>query len=321
MRDAVAAEIASSALLIRWVVYLSGVSTGASTMFILARRANLYAEMLKMLKSTALDDPGSTLMILVAAACCEIHCGNLALGYKHWVGVLALVKAHLGGLRAVQKINFAKAMALVEGVLMQHVPLFQSKANLFEAMDKLSIPRARVPIDRRVRRFFGSDVKGWSEKDVSFHIANLHLVSIMSEHDEYDKFMKEFIKLMLGGGEDITPTGVTFLICQSAVRIGEWYGEAPKLRIWDTLEFTRLIMLTMWSREAVIKAMSAPLLGRPRSSEHDHPVLDLEVIKREIEEGWEVIYGAWGAVAAGNPSSPSAIDDGLLALEWNESDK
>lgn len=157
MRDAVAAEIASNAILIRWVVYLSGVTTGASALFILARRANLYAEMLKMLKSSALDDPGSTLMVLLGAACCESHCGNLTLAYKHWVGVLALVKSHLGGARAVQKINFAKAMALVEGVLMQHVPLFESKAKLFEAMDKLSIPRARVPIDRKVRKFFGSE--------------------------------------------------------------------------------------------------------------------------------------------------------------------
>lgn len=66
--------------------------------------------------------------------------------------------------------------------------------------------------------------------------------------------------------------------------------------------------------------MSAPLLGR-RSGEHEHPALDLEVIKREIEEGWEVIHGAWDAVATGNSSSPSSIDDGLLALEWNESAK
>jgi hypothetical protein len=238
--------------------------------------------MLQMLGNPAVARLDSTLMVLLAAAVTEHHCGNVMLAYKHWTGVLGHVRGYLGGLRGVQRIGFAKGMALVEGILMQHVPLFESRARLSEAMSRLSVPRARFPLDSRLWKFFGSDVQGRSERDIAFHLANLHLVSMMLV-GEWVGFMVELARLLLGGGEEITPTGVTFMICQSAVRTGEWYGEAPKLRMWETLEFVRLIMYAeAESRKSVVRAMSAPLLG---FSPED---LDLEVLKREVEEGWEM---------------------------------
>jgi len=240
---------------------------------------------MQILSSPATARLDSTLMVLLAAGIAENRSKNITLAYKHYAGALALLRGYQGGLRAVQRMDFAKGMGAIEGVLMQHVPLFESKMILLEAVGRLLMPRARVAVDRRLWKFFGPDLAGLPEREVAFHIANLHLASMMLEDGKCERFMEELVRMILGSGEHITPNAVTFMICACSVRIGEWYGEAPKLRTWETLEFVRLIMFTTELRETVVRVMSGHLLG------HSQEDFDLNGVRQEIEEGWEVMYG------------------------------
>ena len=177
-------------------------------------------------------------MALLGAGLAESRSGNLAVAYKHHTAALNLLNLYIGGLGAIQRMQFSTAMGVLLGLLGQDVPFFDSKKCLDQALSRMKVSRFRRldrEVDMSVSAFLGADLLRFPTHEVAFHIANLHMVNIMMTGAVDSRFMEELARMVLDCGEKMTPRAITFLICACAVNVGEWYGQDAKLRIWETI--------------------------------------------------------------------------------------
>jgi hypothetical protein len=281
VRDAIVPEIVTNALFTRWILYVSSVTSGVSTAVVLSRRAGIYRDMIKMLSSPTKLMQDSTLMVLLKAGIAENQSGNVELADKHYAGALALLLNYRGGLRAIQNMKFVAGMGLVNGILMQNMKLCRTRSELMGIMSRMALPRGRS-VDRRIWKFLGANLRVLPSREAAYHVANLHMMSMMAM-DVHRGFWDDLVATILGSGERLMPSAITFMICACAARANEWYGEDPKMRSWETLEFAHLIMYAPKARAAVVRTMSGWLMGS------NTEWFDLDEAKKEILEGWDSI--------------------------------
>jgi hypothetical protein len=279
VREAVVPEIATNALFTRWILYASSVTNGASTALVLSRRADNYRDMIKMLASPSTLMQDSTLMVLLKAGIVENQSGNVELAHKHYAGALALLNNYRGGLRAIQNMKFVTGMGVANGILMQDVKLFETRRELLGAISRMALRRGGS-VDWRIWSFLDVNLRSLPFREVAFHVANLHMMSMMAM-DVHRGFWDDLVTTLLGSGNTLVPSAITFMICACAVRADQWYGEDPQMHSWEALEFAHLTMYAPKAREAVVKTMSGWLKGSNIEG------FDLEEAKREILEGWE----------------------------------
>jgi hypothetical protein len=171
-------------------------------------------------------------------------------------------------------------MGVANGILMQDVKLFETRRELIGAMDRMALPQGGS-VDRRIWKFLGANLRILPSREVAFHVANLHMMSMMAM-DVQRGFWDDLVTTILGSAERTMPSAITFMICACAARADEWYGEDPKMRSWETLEFANLIMYAPKARAAVVRTMSDWLMGS------NTEWFDLDEAKKEILEGWDL---------------------------------
>lgn len=252
------------------------IGTGASMTSIYARRAAIYAETRRIVQNPAnllLD----TTLHLGIASLAESRLGNVDLANKHFSGILQLFKLR-NGLRTIQEIGLHLGLGLLHAFAVGQAPLFRTRTELQDALDRMTLPRGKA-VHQRIRRYFESfSVNG-------AHIGNLHMLNMIMA-TEPEGFMDRLVHNITGSAENLKPVAITFLISQSAVEVGEWYGPNPVVKSWETIEFVRLLAYAFVSREATVKAMSSWLTG----SANDTSDVDLDYLKAEILDGWNLAH-------------------------------
>lgn len=308
-------------------LYVLGLDTATSPDVLgLSRKVINHATAREVLNSERATDLRTFLAELLTLACFASLCIPISMTENHFVEVptlVALVETHLN----VFSVSNTAALEVLESVYQAPPPLFDSKTKLLSAVARFSIPKARRPIDGIIAEFFSADITGWTNEEVSFQVMNLHLVSIIlnHEHDEQETFMDELMAVLFLNSAnktvELNPAEISWSICRSAIESEETFSEEPEtnfiLQIEETREFAALIMLApAYSRETIINAMSAALLGRPHSCELLHLTLDVGLIKSKIEETWERMRHGFmeegGQADAGLGLLAGSVDDEML---------
>lgn len=254
--------------------------TGAPKTAIYARRAAIYADTRKVLQNPANFMLDTTLLHLVVASLAETRLGNLELANKHFTGLLQVLKLR-NGLRTFQEIGLHLGLGMLHAFVVGQVPLFRTREELLDALGRMTLPRARRPVPPLIRSYFGAFSLNGA------HIGNLHMLNmIMAEEPE--GYIDRLVYNITGSGDKLTPVAMTFMIGQSAVEIGEWYGPNPLVRSWETIEFVRLLAYAIVSKEATVKALSSWLTGDGCFD------VDLEALKAEILDEWDMAHSLGG---------------------------
>jgi hypothetical protein len=282
VRECTVVSIADSPLFLQWIIFMAEMMTGASKTAIYARRAAIYAETRKVVKNPANLLLDTTLLHLVVASLAETRLGNVELADKHFAGLLQLLRLR-NGLRTFQEIRLHLGLGMVHAFVVGQVPLFRTREEILDALGRMSLPRAARPVPPSIRRYFAPFCFSGA------HIGNLHMLNMIMAA-EPDGFMDRLVYNITGSGETLTPVAMTFMIGQSAVEVGEWFGPNPLVRSWETIEFVRLLAHAIVSREATATAMSSWLTGAGSAD------VDLEALKAEILDEWDMAQALGGLV-------------------------
>lgn len=267
-----------SPLFVQWIVLMAEMNTGAPETAIYARRAGIYAEMRRAVQDPAEILSDTTLLHLACGALCEVRLGNVDIADKHYTALMKLLRMRKG-LRTLQEIPIHLGLGVVHCFTVGAVPLFRTRLELQAALDRMTMPRGK-PVDPRIQRYFQAN------NLASPHIWNLHALNMVMEN-EPGGFMDRFVHNIIGSEEKLTPLAMTFMIGQSALEVGEWFGPSPALRSWEALEFVRLVSFAVLSRDAIVRSLSSWV------TDVDEKVdLDLDALKAEILDGWILAHGS-----------------------------
>jgi hypothetical protein len=275
VRECTLVSILSSPLFLQWIIFMAEMSSRADKATILSRRATIYAETRRLVADPANLFLDTTLLHLAVASLAESRLGNVDVAQKHFAGLLQLLRLRRG-LRTFQEIGIHLGLGMLHAFTVGRVPLFRSRLELLDALDRMSLPRARRPVDARIRHYFASP------STFGPHIGNLHMLNMILA-SEPAGFMERLVHNVLGSGDRLTPVAMTFMIGHSAVEVNEWFGEHPVARSWETIEFVRLLGYAMISREATVRMLSGWLTGE------EVVEVELEEIRVEIMDEWDLM--------------------------------
>ncbi len=297
------------------------IMTRASKAEIYARRAAIYVGMRKALSNPADFLLDNTLLHLSAATVVETRLGNVELAETHFRGLLQLL-ALRKGLRTFQDLGLHIGVGMLYTFVIGQVPLFRTREELLEALGRMRMPRACKPVPKLLRGYFEPFCSDGA------HLGNLHMLNMILA-EEPEGYMKRLVYNITGSGEGLKPVAMTFMIGQSAVEVGEWYGQDKVVRSWETIEFVQLVsssplvmgyhtfaridavvLLKMVptngdpqlayatiSRQATLMALSSWLTGE------DCGDVDLDDLKTEILDEWDLACSMGGLMRASNSDS------------------
>ena len=278
--------MSTDAVVLKWTLYIAAYHMTEPATSLNNRRASIYTDMQRRLQNANAVLGESTLCMLVTAGLVEALAGNLVLTKSHYTGALQWLSCR-NGLRSVQAVAFPLGMAAMAWLVIHDFPLFANTRALEVALDRMTLPRGQqLPL--ALRRYFGSGSQD------SRNLAHLHIMSMMTSQG-CQSFVDELVRITTGSGENLTPVVLTYMICAAARNIDEWHGGSACLRTWQTIEFMRLLAFAPRGRALVVNVMSEWLTG------HGEEEVDVEEVKTEILEGWEMAHTEVDVVTSEGP--------------------
>ena len=267
--------MSTDAVVLKWTLYIAAFYMTEHATSLDNRRASIYTDMQRRLQNanTVLEE--STLGMLVTAGLVESLAGNLVLAKSHYTGALQWLSCR-NGLRSIQRLAFPLGMAAVAWLVIHDFPLFANAGALDVALNRMTLPRGRQ-LPPALRPYFDSDHPD------SRNLAHLHMMNVMTSQG-CQGFVDELVRITTGSGDNLTPVVLTYMICAAARNVDEWHGDSACLKPWQTIELMRLLAFAPRARALVIKIMSEWLTS------HSEEEIDLEEVKTEILEGWEMAH-------------------------------
>ena len=267
--------MSTDTIVLKWTLYIAAFYMTETTTSLDNRRASIYTDMQRRLQNVNAVLEESTLRMLVTAGLVEARVGHLAFARSHYTGALQWLSCR-NGLRSIKTLAFPLGMAAVAWLVIHDFPLFANTSALVVALNRMTSARGRQ-LPKPLRRYFDSDSQD------SRNLAHLHMMNMMTSQG-CQSFVDELVRITTGSGETLTPVVLTYMICAAAKNVNEWHGANPCLRPWQTIEFMRLLAFAPRGRLLMVKVMSNWLTGDGEEE------IDLEEIKTEILEGWEMAH-------------------------------